>query len=63
MSLKSLGLSKDPKDAQRQLSCFPAGRQPEYSINKLEVRAIASHGMYESKSHFQVSIENMYEGQ
>ena len=23
MSLRSLGLSKDPKDAQRQPSCFP----------------------------------------
>jgi hypothetical protein len=33
VSLKSLGLSKDPKDAQRRPSCFPDVRVMERSIH------------------------------
>ena len=33
MSLRSLGLSKDPKDAQRQPSCFPDVQGRKFTVS------------------------------
>ena len=38
MSLRSLGLSKDPKDAQRQPSCFPDAMKGAYAQTEMRAK-------------------------